>query len=306
MNLGVGDQLSAFEITTIDGKEISSNAMKGKILILAFWKRGQAESKENLADLEQIYHKYRERGVSVLAINADNASESEISRFKKDQGLSYLFAADKGLTVYGRLGVVVLPSTLIIGPDGKLVYYHPIRRADFYQQIEDRIRVMLGEITAAQLEADLNPQQISGPSAARKKAERYFNMGRALLDVGMKDKAREDLKMAAEADPSFAEPHILLAKIYLEEMDVEKAGKALGQALKQVAGSKGEKLRQGISHADRGEDSQALALFKQVLEEDPGPPPEAYYYMGKIYEKQNKTSEALASYRAALDRLARE
>ena len=303
MNLEVGEQVPSFEMRTIDGKEISSDKMKGRILILAFWKTGQAESKENLADLEQLYRKYRDRGVLVLAINADNAPESEIIRTKTAQSLSYLLASDKDLTVYGRFGVVVLPSTLVIGPDGKLVYYHPIRRGDFYQQVEGRLRVMLGDITTARLEAELKPQKISGSSAERKKAERYVNMGRALMDMGLKENARENLITAAETDPSFSEAHILLAKIYLQEKDVEHAGKALGQALKQVSGAKGEKLRQGISHADRGEDSLALSFFMQVIEEDPSPPPEAYYHMGRIYEKQNKTSQALASYRAALERL---
>jgi tetratricopeptide (TPR) repeat protein len=43
--------------------------------------------------------------------------------------------------------------------------------------------------------------------------------------------------------------------------------------------------------------------LQELVENNPEPPPEAYYEIGKIYEKQKQTSEALAAYRMALELL---
>jgi alkyl hydroperoxide reductase subunit AhpC len=54
-----GDPAPDFQARTIDGKGITLSDLKGKIIILAFWKRDQDYSEKILADLEPIYQEYR-------------------------------------------------------------------------------------------------------------------------------------------------------------------------------------------------------------------------------------------------------
>jgi peroxiredoxin len=306
MSLKVGDPVPDFEIRTIDGKSITPGSLKGKILVLTFWRRDQEISKNVLSDLERIYQEYRDRGVIVLALNADESSETEIKDFQTARNFSFRFASDKGLTLYGRFGIIVLPSTLVIGPEGKLAYFHPIHGRDFHSQLRAHVRFLLGEISSAQLEAELNPKKMPESSEATKKADRYLNLGLALIDAGMGEKARDAFMIAAEADPSLPEPHISLAQIYTQDMDEKKAGVELGKALELLPRSKDNKLLQGITHANRGEDDLAMTLFQEVIEENSDPPPEVYYQMGRIYERLNRPSQALESYHMALKRLLKE
>lgn len=303
MGLRPGDPAPDFQVTTLDGKEISLTNLKGKTAILAFWKRGQGSSEKTLADLERIYQEYKAKGVIVVAINADNAPEQEIRRIGSAQNLSYPLARDEGLKAYGRFGVMVLPTTLVIGPEGKLEYYRSIHPRDFYAQIRGYVRLLLGEITQAQLEKELYPRKIPEESPARKKAKRYLTLGRTLMDRGLEEKARQELEKAVRADPSFLEPHILLARLYLQGEEVTKAMAELDQALELDPHSKEAKLLQGIAYAARGEDSQAISVLEGLLKNSPKPLPEAYYQIGKIYQKQNKTSQALEMYRRALELL---
>lgn len=299
MELKVGDPTPDFQIRTIDGEEITLSKLKGKVVILVFWKRGQDYSEKTLADLERIYQEYRDRGTTVLGFNADKAPEAEIKSIGTTQKLSYPLASDAELEVYGRFGVTVVPTTLLIGPKGKLAYYRPIYSREFHSQVRGHVRLVLGEITGAQLDAELYPQQVAQKSAARKKAKRYLNLGRMLLDLGMKEKARQELEKAAQADPSLLEPHILLARLYLEANEVGKAMAEVEQALKLDPGSKEAKLLQGIAYANQGEDDLALSVLQGLVENNPKPPPEAYHQIGKIYEKQNKTSQAQEAYHKA-------
>lgn len=301
MGLNPGDPAPDFRIRTIDGKQTSLSDLKGRIVILAFWKRDKVYSLKTLADLERIYQEYRDRGVTVLGVNADKAPEPEIRSIMAAQTLSYLMASDPELKVYGLFGAMVLPTTLIIGPDGKLAHYRAIHPRDFYSQVREHIRLLLGEITQAQLEAELYPQKIPRDRAARKKAKRYLNLGRSLMNIEVNDKAQEELEKAVEADPSFPGPHILLAKLYLQDKQVSKGRAELEQALRLDPGPQEAKLLQGIAYAIQGEDGLALSVFQQLVKNNPKPPPEAYYEIGKIYEKQNKTSQALEVYHMALE-----
>jgi tetratricopeptide (TPR) repeat protein len=86
----------------------------------------------------------------------------------------------------------------------------------------------------------------------------------------------------------------------LQDKEVSKAGTELEQALKLNPCPKEGKLLQGLNYASEGEDGLAIVVLQELVENNPEPPPEAYYQIGKIYEKQEKTSEALAAYRMAL------
>ena len=74
-NLRQGDMLPGLNIRTIGGNPISLDDLKGKVTVLAFWKLGQDDSTKMLADLSRISKQYQDKGVTVLAINGDKASD---------------------------------------------------------------------------------------------------------------------------------------------------------------------------------------------------------------------------------------
>jgi peroxiredoxin len=301
MGLKPGDPAPDFTLTTIEGKVINLAKLRGSITILTFWKRDQEYSDHTLADLERIYQEYQAKGLIILGINADKVQESEIKKIAIAQSISYPLAIDPELKVYGQFGVMVLPTTMIIAPDGRLTYYCPIHPRDFYEKIRGQVRLLLGEITPAQLEAELQPHKLPTESEARKKALRQFKLGRTLLDRGLNDKARQVLEKAAQTDPLFLDPHILLARLYLQAREVDKVFAEVEQALKINPKSKEVRLIQGMAYALRGEDAKALSILEELVTNNPKPLPEAYYQLGKLYQKQNKILQALESYRRALE-----
>ncbi len=298
-----GDRVPNITIRTIDGNHISLDERKGKIIVLAFWKQDDDKSSKMLTDLSRISQEFQDKDVTFLAINGDKASDKQIREMALAKEPTCLFASDPDLATYSRLGILVLPTTLIIGPDAKLAFIQDLYSRNFYTQTRAYVRFLLGEITQNQLNAELDPGKFVKVSPARIKAERYVNLGRVLLDIKEKEKARKALEKAVEADPKFPEPHLLLAGLCLEDKEVRKAGAELEQALKLNPCPKEGKLLQGLTYAGQGEDGLAIAVLQELVENNPEPPPEAYYEIGKIYEKQKKTSEALAAYRLALELL---
>jgi len=302
-HLKQGDTVPNFAIHTIDGNHISLDEQKGKITVLVFWKKNDDKSCNMLTDLSRINEEFQNKGVTFLAINGDRASDRQIRELALSKKLTCLFASDPELTTYRLLGIVVLPTALIIGPDAKLAFVHDLYSRNFFTQTIAYIRFLLGEITQSQLDAELDPGMSVKVSPERIKSERYVNFGRVLLGIKEKEKAREALEKAVEADPTFPEPHLLLAGLCLEDKEVRKTGTELEQALKLNPRPREGKLLQGLTYADQGEDDLAIAVLQELVENNSEPPPEAYYEIGKIYEKQNKISQALAAYRMALELL---
>ncbi len=298
-----GDRVPNLAIRTIDGNQISLDKQRGKIIVLAFWKQDDDKSSKVLTDLSRICQEFQNKDVTFLTINGDKASDKKIREMALARETTCLFASDPDLTTYSSLGILVLPTTLIVGPDGTLAFIQDLYSRNFYTQTKAYVRFLLGEITQDQLNAELDPGTSVKLSPARIKAERYVNLGRVLLDIKEKAKAREALKKAVEADPTFPEPHLLLAGLCLEDREVRKGGAELEQALVLCPSPREGKLLQGLTYVGQGEDGLAIAVLQELVENDPEPPPEAYYQIGKIYEKQNKPSEALAAYQMALELL---
>ena len=298
-----GDRVPSISIRTIDGNQISLDERKGKIIVLAFWKQDDDKSSKMLTDLSRVSQEFQDKDVTFLAINGDRASERQIGEMALAKEPTCLFASDPDLAAYSSLGILVLPTTLIVGPDGKLAFIQDLYSRNFYTQTRAYVRFLLGEITQDQLNTELDPGTAVKVSPARIKAERYVNLGRVLLDLKEKEKARGALQKAVEADPSFPEPHLLLAELCLEDKEVRKAGAELEQALRLYPSPREGKLLQGLTYADQGEDGLAVAVLQELVENNPEPPPEAYHQIGKIYEKQEKASEALEAYRMALQLL---
>lgn len=72
--------------------------------------------------MERLHRRYRERGLTMLAISIDSAGDARaVADFVKAHGLTFLIGLDPNLEVADPYGVRVLPSTLLIDRAGNTV-----------------------------------------------------------------------------------------------------------------------------------------------------------------------------------------
>jgi peroxiredoxin/predicted negative regulator of RcsB-dependent stress response len=309
-HLRQGDMLPGFNIRTIDGNPICLNDLKGKITVLAFWKLGQDDSNKMLVDLSRISKQYRDKGVKVLAINGNKASDQQIRQLSGTKNLNCVFAGDPDLITYGSIGIFVLPTTLIIGPDTRVTFIYSLYSRNFITQINTQVKILLGEITQDQVEAELHLGKSPDVSKARIKAERYINLGKMLMaNPALKNKAFQVLTTAVQTDHSYYKPHVLLAKLHLENNMIRDAATELVQAFKLSPNLKllqDARLLEARELADQGHDSQALSIFRKWLNDNQKPPAALYFTLGRIYEKQNRMSLATEAYYNAAETMLSE
>jgi thiol-disulfide isomerase/thioredoxin len=118
-----------FKLKTHDGKDISLAELRGKVVVVDFWASWCGPCKQVMPIIQEIYEKYGDKGVVVLAVDTWDA-KADCDQFLKDNSnytMSVLMdPAEKSTdaSVATKLyGVHGIPTTLIIDKEGVVRTY---------------------------------------------------------------------------------------------------------------------------------------------------------------------------------------
>ena len=111
-----------FTLTDLDGKTHSSQAYKGKWVLVNFWATWCPPCLEEIPDLIALQESHK--NLVVIGIAMDYKSKQEIVKFADDNLINYpLVLGDEKLArQFGSANI--LPSSYIYNPQGKLVKIH--------------------------------------------------------------------------------------------------------------------------------------------------------------------------------------
>ena len=116
-NINVGSIAPTFQTIRLDGNpEHFPAAFAGKPLVIRFWADWCKYCEGEMKAIEAVYQRNKEKGLTVLAINAGQDKKT-IDAFIKKIGVTYPALLDENSTIARSYGVVGLPTTFFI--DGK-------------------------------------------------------------------------------------------------------------------------------------------------------------------------------------------
>ena len=72
------------------------------------------------SDIEQIHQEYRDRGLSIVAVDMEESPE-KVARWMKEKNVSFTVLLDRSGSVMRAYDVRATPAVFAIGRDGKLV-----------------------------------------------------------------------------------------------------------------------------------------------------------------------------------------
>ena len=141
-----GDQIPEFDIASIyeDQPNISLKNLEGKTLFIDFWASWCAPCITSLPLYNEIYHKYQDQGLEVIAVNVDNPIEDGLD-FLLDTPLDFLIPQDPEGDVSEMFGVIGMPSSYLVSPDGNVRLVHMGFRNGDIDSIEEEIQKVLAE-----------------------------------------------------------------------------------------------------------------------------------------------------------------
>ena len=140
-----GDQAPIFDLPSIyaDHPAISTASLEGKTVYVDFWASWCAPCLSSLPLYNDMYHKYKDQGLEIVAINVDNPIEDGLD-FLLDTPLDFLIPADPDGEAAELFEVIGMPTSYLIEPDGTVKLVHMGFRSGDIEMIEEAILDSLG------------------------------------------------------------------------------------------------------------------------------------------------------------------
>jgi peroxiredoxin len=105
---------------TFETQSVSLADLRGKVILLNFWASWCLECRPEMPLLEHLYREFAPRGLAVVGINAREDGET-VRRYAKALGLTFPLVLDTAGEINAVYGVVGLPTTFLVGRDGRAV-----------------------------------------------------------------------------------------------------------------------------------------------------------------------------------------
>lgn len=126
-----------FSLRSIEGNAVTSQSLRGKVVVLAFGASWLPLSRPQLQGLKKLADKYGTSGVVIywVSTESDNAktknyaSDDQLRAFARKYGTDIAVLRDPDLAVAKRLGAIELPSVVILDKQGN-AFGQPIKGLD--------------------------------------------------------------------------------------------------------------------------------------------------------------------------------
>ena len=112
-----------FRLKTVDGRMLGPKDFQGQVVVVDFWATWCAPCHVQTRILEPVHRDYAGKGVQFLAANVGE-DETTVRSFLKRKPVPYPVLLDPEDKVSSKLGVVALPTLMIIDKKGKVVFFH--------------------------------------------------------------------------------------------------------------------------------------------------------------------------------------
>jgi peroxiredoxin len=108
-----------FSVKSLSGKTHTLSEFQGKVVFLNFWATWCGPCKVEVKDIETLYNTLKNEDFTVMALDI-RESRKKVLQFMKKYDIDFPVYLDEKAAVSSQYGVSGIPTTFIIGPDGKV------------------------------------------------------------------------------------------------------------------------------------------------------------------------------------------
>ena len=152
-----------FVLRDLDGKIVSTEDWKGKVVILNFWATWCPPCRQEIPELIRLQTAYKDK-LQIVGASEDDDAPQKVREFVQQHGMNYpvVMATKELADNYG--GVPALPTSFIIDPQGRVVQKHTGLYE--YEVYERDVRALSGLPVDARIETFTDTGQVFLKNAA--------------------------------------------------------------------------------------------------------------------------------------------
>lgn len=113
-----------FSGTTEDGDDITSDQLRGDVVVVNFWYAACGPCRVEAKDLEAVYQEYKDKGATFVGVNTSDQADTAKS-FAKTYGVTYPSIIDAGdgaakIAFAQATPIQATPTTLVLDKEGRV------------------------------------------------------------------------------------------------------------------------------------------------------------------------------------------
>ena len=133
---------SAWAVTLPDGRALSSDSLRGKVVLVNFWATWCPYCRKEKPVIDNFWKAHRAQGFEVVSISVDDPPE-KIAAWMQDKDYAFM-AAPTNASVTAAFGnVASVPTSFIVDTEGRI--RHKIAGQVHYPRLEKLVAPLLAE-----------------------------------------------------------------------------------------------------------------------------------------------------------------
>jgi thiol-disulfide isomerase/thioredoxin len=117
-----GDVMPAYSAKLLDGKSFDVATEKGNVVLINVWATWCGPCRFETPELQALHEKYSPRGLKIVGVSVDEGGDAGVKDFVNEYKITYPIAVDAEGRVASVLRTTVLPTSVLIGRDGRIVW----------------------------------------------------------------------------------------------------------------------------------------------------------------------------------------
>jgi len=138
--LVIGSPAIAIKAATSEGKEITLDTYRGKVLLLDFWASWCSPCRQEMPNVKKVYNNFHSNGFEILGVSLDDSS-AKFRSYIDGQQIPWpqIFDGKGWNSEVGKIYAVnSIPATFLLDRSGK-IRYRDLRGNDLYEAVKSLI-----------------------------------------------------------------------------------------------------------------------------------------------------------------------